>query len=418
MNKNTVAIILASGVGRRFGSKIPKQFAKLNGKCVVYYVLDELIKSDLFKRIIVVIPSWRYKYIFDDYNVDVILGGKTRDESAWKGIITAKKYNPKYVLFHEAVRPLIKSSDLKYYIMGLKDNDASITYEPITDALYHSDRNQFKLLQSPEAYRFKKLFNKFDKNANFVSLYLHLYPCKIKFIRLNHSNIKITYQRDIFIVEQLLKYNIYVSKKPNLDDKVILIFGATGGIGKALIKKLNDYNCKVFTPSRKIIDLNTNFIKKLLFLQYNPDIIINVSGAYYNDKQGILKHYDEIMNINLKANLQIIEYAKKLNKPLNIVFISSSSATAGRKNLTVYSASKGALHSIIESQAEILHKQNINLNCICPEKVDTPLLEKLHGKNYDKREVLSANKVCEAILTYCDTKKYGKIIHLRKGFCE
>ena len=35
-----IALVLSGGVGRRFGSDIPKQYCKLRGKPVIEYVLD------------------------------------------------------------------------------------------------------------------------------------------------------------------------------------------------------------------------------------------------------------------------------------------------------------------------------------------------------------------------------------------
>ena len=50
-------IILAGGMGGRFGSKIPKQYMSLNGKLVIQYVIDAFINSNLFNEIIVVMDD-------------------------------------------------------------------------------------------------------------------------------------------------------------------------------------------------------------------------------------------------------------------------------------------------------------------------------------------------------------------------
>lgn len=40
-----VVVILASGVGSRFGSNVPKQFHKINGKMVIEYVVDAIFEA-------------------------------------------------------------------------------------------------------------------------------------------------------------------------------------------------------------------------------------------------------------------------------------------------------------------------------------------------------------------------------------
>ena len=77
------------------------------------------------------------------------------------------------------------------------------------------------------------------------------------------------------------------------------------------------------------------FVNTLL----KPDVIINVAAAYANDDVPLLDSFDVIFNVNLRANLVLIEYAKKLNKKVNIVLMGSSSSTRGRENLTNYSTS-------------------------------------------------------------------------------
>lgn len=94
----------------------------------------------------------------------------------------------------------------------------------------------------------------------------------------------------------------------------------------------------------------------------------------------------------------------------------SSSSTKGRENLTNYSASKAALNSIVESQGETLAKQNIYLNAIIPEKINTPLIAKLHKMPISTRELLEADDIIDAIIEYSTTNQFGILAHMRKGY--
>jgi len=49
-----IGVILAGGVGSRFGSNIPKQYQKIGGKEIISYVIDAFKKSRLTDNIVIV----------------------------------------------------------------------------------------------------------------------------------------------------------------------------------------------------------------------------------------------------------------------------------------------------------------------------------------------------------------------------
>jgi len=417
------AIILAGGLGTRYGSEIPKQFCKINGKPAIHYVLDEYIASNLFPKIIIAINDLRYKYLFKNYDkntIKVIKGGDTRTKTLYNAVHYAKRFNPENVFIQDSVRPLIKKEDLLQYLEAIKGFDCVVTYEPITDALFDDDRDKFKLIQSPDVVKFKKLYQEINPNNHTSAIYQQLKTPKINFIKLNHANNKITYPYDLFILEHLIKYNEYFPHSPILNGRTILLLGYSGGIGYSVYENLLQRNVKqIWIPSHKELNLAENFEDSLLSKYYDVDVIINCAGIPYKNENSLLSHYEEMMNVNFRANVLLIEFTKKIRKtfhdrPINIVTISSSSATKGRPGFTIYSASKSALHSLVESQAEELAKQEIYLNCVCPEKVNTPFWKKLHTP-INKLETLTPREVSQIVVSFCDTKEYGKIIHIRKG---
>jgi 2-C-methyl-D-erythritol 4-phosphate cytidylyltransferase len=417
-----VAVILAAGSGERFGTTIPKQFIKLNGIPMIIYPVEEFIKSGLFVKLIVVTNNLEYAYLFDKYGptVEVINGGELRSESVYKALQHAKRYNPDNIVFHEAVRPLIKKEDLAIYIDLLSKYDCVATSEPITDALYGGDRGDFKLIQAPESFKFDKLYDEFDVTIPTTAIYEQLKEPNIYFNTLNHPNYKVTYFYDLFMLEHLIKFSAYRKQESNnLCDKHVLLLGSTGGIGGGVKGLLDKYpELIVYTPTRKELNLADYFIDYLTTKYQNVDTIINCAGSSYGDSDSLLSHYEEIMNTNFRANVLLLNYAKALrvihNRPINIVLISSSSASRGRPGFGIYSASKSALHSLVESQASTLVESNIYLNCICPERVDTKMNAQIHGTAH-KADILTIEEVSRVILNYVNTTEYGKIVYLRKG---
>ena len=69
----------------------------------------------------------------------------------------------------------------------------------------------------------------------------------------------------------------------------------------------------------------------------------------------------------------------------------------------------------MESQGATLAKKHIYLDAIIPEKINTPLIGKLHKTEINTRELLGTKEVVDAVLQCATTSDYGKLIHIRKG---
>src|SRR5690606_4216872 len=83
-----IAIILASGSGSRFESRLPKQFVRLAGKPVIQYALETLETAQCIDEVIIVTKSGFEDLVLDIINVarlkkvsKVIAGGKERYDS-------------------------------------------------------------------------------------------------------------------------------------------------------------------------------------------------------------------------------------------------------------------------------------------------------------------------------------------------
>lgn len=424
-----IGVILAAGDSKRFGGYMHKQYLKLNGIEVVGYSIKAMKSCDEIDDIILVVDNEEFdsQYISKKYEVKCIRGGDTRNISIFNAIEFIKQnYVCDKVIFHDSVRPLVNSSRFSDIICQLDGYDAVVTADEISDALVNKNyggvkRNDYKLIQSPEGFRFDKIANfKFDNDA--LAIVSQVESSKIKTIKSNVFNMKITYPEDLFIAEQLMRLNYYSVNHNELFfcadvPRRVLLLGGSGGIGLAIKDFLIENDIIFKSPSHKDLDLKTitvNEIKEYCE-DFIPDAIINAAAVYYDDNAGLSNTFDDIFAVNVKANEILIEYAKTLESKINLVLLSSSSSTKGRENLTNYSAAKSALNSIVESQARILAEQNIFLNAVIPEKVNTPLIEKLHKTKINTRELLEPKDVINAIMYFSVAKEYGRLVHIRKG---
>ena len=205
---NNYFIILASGQSKRFNSKTPKQFIIYKNKALFKHSLEKAIKSKLFKKIILVVNN--KKYIKEKFprNIKIIIGGRERSDSSLKALKFIKKFKPNNVLVHDAARPNFSIKLLNNLIKSLKNNKAviptiksndSIKYK-VKNQIFNLNRNNAFLTQTPQAFKFKNLYNLYLKEKKKVADEATLFikkNLKVKFIKGENLNNKITFKEDI-----------------------------------------------------------------------------------------------------------------------------------------------------------------------------------------------------------------------------
>ena len=206
---NNYFVILAAGKSKRFHKNIAKQFYNYKNKEIIDHSVEKAIDSKLFKKIIIVSNDINYlkkkKY---PKQVKVIKGGKERSDSSFKALNYIKKYKPLNVYIHDAARPNFSIKLLKNISKNLKKNKAVVPFLLSKDSLkykiknkiFNLNKNNSLLTQTPQAFRFKELYNLAFKEKNIISdestLFLN-HNYKVKFIPGENQNSKITFLDDI-----------------------------------------------------------------------------------------------------------------------------------------------------------------------------------------------------------------------------
>ena len=205
---NNYFIILAAGSGKRFDNKNPKQYFLYKNKELFEHSVSKSIESKLFKKIILVVDN--PKKIKKKYskNILILKGGKERSDSSLIALKKIKKYKPNNVLIHDAARPNFSINLLKKLIRELKTNKSVIPVCKTNDSLKYKIKNQIfnlkkknsYLTQTPQAFKFKELYNLAIKEKNKISDESSLFINKnkrIKFIDGENKNFKVTFKEDI-----------------------------------------------------------------------------------------------------------------------------------------------------------------------------------------------------------------------------
>jgi len=194
----------------------------------------------------------------------------------------------------------------------------------------------------------------------------------------------------------------------NLENKNIIVTGASGGIGNSIIKRLNEAGANILasgTRIEKLEELKKNFegIKILKFdisqsekieefienatneLGGSLDSLVNNAGIT-QDNLAIRMSLDEwqkVININLTSTFLMSKFAiKKMlkNKSGKIVNITSVVGHTGNLGQANYTASKAGIVAMSKSLTIEYAKKNININCISPGFIQTAMTDKIDDK--------------------------------------
>ena len=206
---NNYFVILAAGKSKRFNKKIPKQFFNYRNKEIIDHSIEKSLNSKLFKKILIVSNNLKHlkkkKY---PKSISIIKGGKERSDSSFKALKFLKRYKPKNVFIHDAARPNFSIKLLKNIAKNLKNNKAVVPIINSKDTIkyktqnriFNLNRNNLLLTQTPQAFRFKELYEIAKDYKNKVTDEATLFinkDFKIKFIPGEKANNKITYIDDI-----------------------------------------------------------------------------------------------------------------------------------------------------------------------------------------------------------------------------
>jgi len=238
-----------------------------------------------------------------------------------------------------------------------------------------------------------------------------------------------------------------------LEKKNIIVTGASGGIGNAIIKKLSEAGANILasgTRIEKLEELKKNF-EGLKILKFDisqsdkiEDFIENATSELGGSLDGIvnnagitqdnlairmsLDEWQKVINVNLTSTFLMTKFAiKKMlkNKSGKIVNITSVVGHTGNLGQANYTASKAGIIAMSKSLAIEYAKKNININCISPGFIKTAMTDKIDEKFKDiiVSKIPSArlgepDDIANAVIFLCsDQSSYinGETLHVNGG---
>ena len=211
------AIITAGGTSSRFGNT-NKLLEKINGKEIIQYTVDAFLDAEIAEIIICAncsIIENLSEMFKNNPNIKIIEGGKTRQESVYKGLQAA---NCDYVLIHDGARPMITDEIIKNTIAKVINKKAVSVMTKTVDTIKEVDENgkiiktidRSKLYntQTPQAFEYNLIKTAHEKlqNKNFTddAGMIEALGFDVYIVEGDYRNIKVTTKSDIALASNYL----------------------------------------------------------------------------------------------------------------------------------------------------------------------------------------------------------------------
>ena len=191
----------------------------------------------------------------------------------------------------------------------------------------------------------------------------------------------------------------------NLENKKIIITGATGGIGNSLVEKFDSLGCQIIatgTNEEKLNNLKKKYpkiiIERFKLDQHDKiesfietaheklsgiDILVNNAGITLDNLSIRLteENWKKVLDINLTSTFLMCKFTikkmlkNKYGKIINITSIVGHTGNLGQAN---YAASKAGIIAFSKSLAIEYAKKNINVNCVSPGFIKTDMTDQIN----------------------------------------
>ena len=213
----------------------------------------------------------------------------------------------------------------------------------------------------------------------------------------------------------------------NFKNQVVIVTGASSGIGKACAEAFAKKGAKVALAARRIDRLKSieknlkangfdaesflcdvrdekqiktlaNQVQKKLG---HCDVLVNNAGISLINPfiKSTTSDLDRVLETNLRGLMLLTrEVLPSMIKRKTgaIINISSMAGKVGLENLAIYCASKFAVNGFSLALLEEVRKHNVKVSHICPGMVDTEIHGELHKDK--RRDMIQPEEVAEAVL--------------------
>lgn len=214
------AILLAGGIGTRFGSDLPKQFLELQGRPLIHYPLHTLQNSPWIQEVILVCDPQYTSLFSEESSVPLHFSprGLRRQDSVYQGL---QKARGDFICIHDGARPFLSQEVLQRVIAAALERGAAAAALPLTHTIKKVDeegrvlktlpRESLWEVQTPQVIKRELLEEGFHHAQNCetqvtddVSL-VEMLGAEVKLVEGSSELIKITHPKDLALAQLIFQ---------------------------------------------------------------------------------------------------------------------------------------------------------------------------------------------------------------------
>lgn len=439
-------VLLAGGSGTRLDSPIPKQFIRVAGKTIVEHSFEALHSYAPDARIVITVPADALEMarkLFSGTRAEVIVGGSSRQASAWAALKYLRADPPKNVILHDSARPFLSHQIIHDVVDALESHEAvDVAIKTSDTIIVERDgfiqniprRDHIYRGQTPQGFRYGALVKSYEeigpeKMGEFTDdcgIYMACHPMgQVRIVKGSSENIKITDSVDLVLADELFRIR-QQQLAPNLNGldlkgKHSVVFGGSAGIGKAIVQILEEAGSTVHSVSRRTgcdiadHDQVEDTFERLMKEWGRIDHVVNAAGLLIKSplEQQSPADVAQQVSVNLLGSLNVAQCAHAPLKESQgmLLQFSSSSFTRGRADYSAYSACKAAIVNLTQALSDEWKDDGIRVNCIVPGRTDTGM-RRSNFAGEDQRTLLSPYEVALAsakLLSSSDTGVIARV---------
>lgn len=215
-------LVVAAGHGSRLGGDMPKQYQNVHGTPLLRHTLLAFLEHPSLINIQVIIAEGQedlYKQATEGLPklLSPVLGGDTRQQSVANGLKSLSLTKEDIVFIHDAARPCVSHDEINSLLGTLENSRAATLCTPANETLRKNngdvlgdivDRNHIVHIQTPQAFHYGDILQAHIKFADAQhtddSSLATAAGIDVAVVNGSRSNIKLTYQEDMAMLDKLL----------------------------------------------------------------------------------------------------------------------------------------------------------------------------------------------------------------------
>nr|KAF6469651.1 hypothetical protein HJG59_006943 [Molossus molossus] len=267
------AVLPAGGSGERMGVPTPKQFCPILERPLISYTLQAMERVCWIKDIVVAVTRENMEAMrgiiqrYQHRRISLVEAGVTRHRSIFNGLKAlaedqphSKLSKPEVVIIHDAVRPFVEEDILLKVATAAKEHGAAGAIQPLVSTvispsadgcLDHSlERARHRASEMPQAFLYDVIYAAYQQCSDYdlefgtecLQLALKYCHVKAKLVEGSPDLWKVTYKRDLYAAESIIKERI--------SQQICIVMDDEEDVGRLLEETLkNELNVSTQIPS-------------------------------------------------------------------------------------------------------------------------------------------------------------------------